>query len=165
MGMTATERKELRKLIDDEFASAKSFVRDLQEEAVRAATEEVEQQFASQRKSLDKLLEKMEAIENKAKQDVANVKTEIRKLGAVERYRGWGFENEEKQVEKVRLKIYADAEAANRELDRRRRGVEKDLILGSLETEDARKFVDSIPDISSIVTAGPLQKALQAAGK
>lgn len=165
MGMTATERKELRKLIDDEFASAKSYVRDLAADAVRTSVEEIEQQFATQRRSVDKLLEKIEGIERKAQQDVANVKAEIKKLGAVERYRGWGFDNEDKQVEKARQKVYADTEAANRELDRRRRAVEKDLILGSLETEDAIKFVDSIPDISSIVTSGPLQKALQAAGK
>ena len=69
MGMTATERKELRKLIDDEFASAKSYVRDLADDAVRASTEEIEQQFATQRRSVDKLLEKIEGIERKAQQD------------------------------------------------------------------------------------------------
>lgn len=165
MGMTATERKELRKLIDDEFASAKSYVRDLADDAVRASTEEIEQQFATQRRSVDKLLEKIEGIERKAQQDIASIKSEIKKLGAIEHYRGWRFENEDKQIEKARQRVFSDVDAANRELDRRRRAVEKDLILGSLETEDARKFVDSIPDISSIVTAGPLQKALQAAGK
>lgn len=165
MGMTATERKELRKLIDDEFASAKSYVVDLADQARADAEADVEKQFASQLKALGKLTDKIEQIEKKAEQDIAAVHSEIKALGAVKEYRGWSLGDMDKQAANARKRIDVDVQAAFRELDRRRRAVEKDLILGSLETEDARKFVDSIPNISSIVTSGPLQKALQAAEK
>lgn len=164
MGMTATERKELRKLIDDEFASAKSHVFDLAAMANDQAQEEVEAKFATQRKTLNTLLDKIEKIQKKADDDIANIKREIRKAGFKEGYRSWEVAGEQVELDKARRKISEDQAAAIRELDRRRRDVEKDLILGSLETEDARKFVDSIPDVSAILSAGPLKKALTAGG-
>lgn len=163
MGMTATERKELRKLIDDEFASAKSYVVDLAATAKADAEDEVEKQFASQTKALTKLTDKIAHIKKKADNDIEAVKSEIKTLGAIADYRDtWKLGNMDKERSKVLNSIDADVQAAFRELDRRRRSVEKDLILGSLETEQARQFVDSIPNISSIVTSGPLQKALEA---
>lgn len=170
MGMSATERKELRKLIDDEFADAQSHIYDLASLAERQATEDAEKQFADKQKQLISFVNKIQSIEDKAEADVKKVKAEMVRAGFVDQGYGnrrpgtdnWKIKGEREAINKATAIVNSDLNAAIRELQRRRRSVEKDLILGALETEDAKKFVESIPDVSAILGSGPLQKALKA---
>jgi translation initiation factor IF-2 len=169
MGMNATERKELRNLIDDEFADAQSHIYDLADAATRQVTEEVEKRFSDSQKKLVGFLNKIQAIEDKAERDVKQVKADMVKAGFIDQGYGrnnrrdnWKIKGEAEALSKAKGAVSSDLNAAIRELQRRRRSVEKDLILGALETEDAKKFVESIPDVAAILGSGPLQKALKA---
>lgn len=169
MGMNATERKELRNLVKADFDDARSFVRDLASQAYNNLDDELQKQLSARKVDIKKLTDEADEI-------LADFNASLRKLYDKAIAQGfdvsYGFQpaqphtlsnaksysipkyNQVRSTE--RDKINEELSVAIREVDRRERSVQKQLFISALETEDARKFLESIPTPQEMLGSGKL---------
>jgi hypothetical protein len=162
--ITTTERRELRKYIEAEFEDVASHIADMTSEAVDAAYRRIDEDFASKEEQVANYEDQVDDLLNQADSDLQKLLAKAEKSGVVvERYTSGRLVNRTKNdlTLKVRgkqqakdaahLEIRKEQNIALRELGRRRRAVEKNLILDALHTEDAQAFLENIPTAAELL--------------
>jgi hypothetical protein len=165
-GMTQAERRELRSVVRGQFKVLRGEVEQRRRELAAEAAEQVRRRFAADDKTLDDLNWKIGQITDQANKDIRDA---VKAVQASSDSGTWTWsgavapprvmrQQEDKWALTAALNKGIDAQvnSALLGLERQEADLLRSLALGALESEEARRFLASIPSVGELVPAARL---------
>lgn len=164
--MTQAERRELRSVVRSQFKVLRGEVEQRRRELAAEAAGQVRRKYAASDKQVDDLNWRLEQITDQANKDIRDAVKAVQgeSDGGLWNWSGpvraprVAHEHEDRYALNNALTtgITAQAQAALLTLERQEADLLRQLALGALESDEARKFLAAIPSVGELVPASRL---------
>lgn len=162
MGMTKTERTELRRVVRQQFKVLRAEVEQRKAELIADLEEQVEERYADEDKAWadaahlahEAIMEANRKVNDAYREVVGEQHVERQYVRGMLPDRPTGRQRAMKRVAAARVE--EQVKGALLRLDRQEADLHKKLAIGALESEEAREFLEAIPTVGELVPSARL---------
>jgi len=172
MAITKGERAELRSLVKQQFRVLGQEVDERRAELEAEVTREVDARFEGERRRRDAIRDRVGEILGAAQREITDVlKDEDVGVTPGRPYYisgdviRWEDDGSKRLIQQARADIEAKVRAAKLKLARQEADLLRELSVGAIESEEARRFLGSIPTVGELVPAASLPMLEQPDGE